>query len=66
MPIVVEAVYEDGVLKPNSPLPLKEHEQVRATLERQGPEGALWEPLIECEDAGLIEQDALDCWSSRP
>ena len=60
MPIVVEAVYEDGVLKPDSPLPLDEHERVRATLERQGAEGTRWKPLIECEDAGLIEQAALD------
>ena len=28
-----EAVYEDGVLKPNGPLPLNEHEKVRVTVE---------------------------------
>ena len=33
MPIVVEAVYEDGVLKPAQPLPLGEHEKVRVTVE---------------------------------
>ncbi len=29
----IEAVYEDGVLKPLSPLNLKEHEKVRISLE---------------------------------
>ncbi len=29
----IEAVYEDGVLKPLSPLNLKEHEKVRISLD---------------------------------
>jgi len=33
MPISFEAVYENGVLKPVQPLPLKEHERVRVTVE---------------------------------
>ena len=33
MSITFEAVYEDGVLKPNRPLPLKEQEKVTITLE---------------------------------
>ena len=33
MAITVEAVYEGGVLKPAEPLPLKEHEKVRVTIE---------------------------------
>jgi predicted DNA-binding antitoxin AbrB/MazE fold protein len=28
VPITVEAIYENGVLKPVQPLPLKEHERV--------------------------------------
>lgn len=36
MSITVEAVYENGVLKPKSPLPLRELEQVRITVEPQG------------------------------
>jgi predicted DNA-binding antitoxin AbrB/MazE fold protein len=32
MTLTVEAVYENGVLKPAKPLPLKEHEQVQITL----------------------------------
>jgi predicted DNA-binding antitoxin AbrB/MazE fold protein len=33
MAIVVEATYENGVLKPAEPLPLKEHEQVHITVQ---------------------------------
>lgn len=33
MPISFEAVYENGVLKPVQPLPLKEHERVQVTVE---------------------------------
>jgi predicted DNA-binding antitoxin AbrB/MazE fold protein len=32
MPLTVEAIYENGVLKPKEPLPLKEHEKVRITV----------------------------------
>jgi predicted DNA-binding antitoxin AbrB/MazE fold protein len=33
MPITIEAVYENGVLRPTQPLPLEEHETVRITIE---------------------------------
>jgi predicted DNA-binding antitoxin AbrB/MazE fold protein len=33
MTITVEAVYENGVLKPAQPLPLKEHETVQVTVQ---------------------------------
>jgi predicted DNA-binding antitoxin AbrB/MazE fold protein len=33
MPLTIEAVYEDGVLKPKEPLPLAEHAKVRVTVE---------------------------------
>lgn len=36
MSIHVEAVYENGVLKPKEALPLKEHEVVQITIEAQG------------------------------
>jgi predicted DNA-binding antitoxin AbrB/MazE fold protein len=32
MILTVEAVYENGVLKPAQPLPLKEHERVQVTI----------------------------------
>ncbi len=33
MNLTIEAVYENGVLKPKEPLPLAEHEQVTVTVE---------------------------------
>jgi len=33
MTITIEATYENGVLRPAQPLPLKEREQVRVTIE---------------------------------
>jgi predicted DNA-binding antitoxin AbrB/MazE fold protein len=33
MAITVEAIYENGLLKPAQPLPLKEHEKVRITVQ---------------------------------
>ena len=32
MAIIIEAVYENGVLKPAQPLPLQEHEKVQVTV----------------------------------
>jgi predicted DNA-binding antitoxin AbrB/MazE fold protein len=32
MLLTIEATYENGVLKPNEPLPLKENEQVRLSI----------------------------------
>jgi predicted DNA-binding antitoxin AbrB/MazE fold protein len=43
MSLTVDAVYEDGVLKPVEPLPLEEHEQVRVTVERARP--PVWERI---------------------
>ena len=31
--LTIDAVYENGVLKPSRPLPLEEHEKVRVTVE---------------------------------
>jgi predicted DNA-binding antitoxin AbrB/MazE fold protein len=33
MPLTIEAIYENGVLKPAQPLPLAEHARVRVTIE---------------------------------
>ena len=35
MALTVEAIYENGVLKPAEPLPLAEHEKVRLTVVRE-------------------------------
>lgn len=32
MPLTIDAVYENGVLKPSQTLPLRENEQVRLTI----------------------------------
>lgn len=37
MAITVEAVYENGVLKPAQPLPFQEHERVSITVEERRP-----------------------------
>jgi predicted DNA-binding antitoxin AbrB/MazE fold protein len=44
MTVIVEAVYEDGVLKPVEPLPLSEHERVRVTVEPVRP--PVWEQIV--------------------
>jgi predicted DNA-binding antitoxin AbrB/MazE fold protein len=33
MALTVEAIYENGILKPTQPWPLQEHEKVRITIE---------------------------------
>jgi predicted DNA-binding antitoxin AbrB/MazE fold protein len=33
MSLTFEAIYENGVLKPIEPLPLKEHDRVRVTIQ---------------------------------
>jgi len=43
MTLTVEAVYENGVLKPAQPLPLQEHERVRVTVEPARP--PIWERI---------------------
>lgn len=35
MNITIEATYENGVLKPTQPLPLKEHEKVKIILQTE-------------------------------
>lgn len=41
MTLTIEAVYEDGVLKPARPLPFKEHEKVRVSVQSAGAQGSL-------------------------
>jgi predicted DNA-binding antitoxin AbrB/MazE fold protein len=61
MTLTVEAVYENGVLKPVQPLPLKEQEKVRVTVQTDS------HPLPEAYgimgwtgDAETLERIALD------
>ncbi|MGO8747600.1 MAG: antitoxin family protein [Thermoguttaceae bacterium] len=61
MAIVVEATYEDGVLKPAQPLPLGEHQKVRVIVESETS------PIMEAYgiagwkgDHATLERFALD------
>ena len=66
MPFTVEAIYENGVLKPTQPLPLKEHDHVRVTLHTSSEIQAAVERvratagLIASSDRELIERVTLD------
>jgi predicted DNA-binding antitoxin AbrB/MazE fold protein len=46
MAITVEAVYENGTLKLERPLPLQEHEKVRVTVERHADQAEQYYGLI--------------------
>lgn len=59
-PLVVEAIYENGVLKPSQPLPFQENQHVRITIESPSDLVRATAGLIPCTDAKLIEQMALD------
>jgi predicted DNA-binding antitoxin AbrB/MazE fold protein len=56
MSFTVEAVYENGVLKPEKPLPLKEHEKVNVTVEPRGT--SLAERIVA--RAGALPPETLD------
>jgi predicted DNA-binding antitoxin AbrB/MazE fold protein len=60
MPLTVEAIYENGVLKPVEPLPLKEHEKVRVTIEPAENWVQATAGIIPCADPRLIEWAATD------
>ncbi|MGH7201575.1 MAG: antitoxin family protein [Planctomycetaceae bacterium] len=60
MPLTVDAIYEDGVLKPAQPLPLQEHEQVRITVQPAVSRVQATAGLIPCNDPELIRRIALD------
>ena len=61
MALTVEAVYENGVLKPAQPLPFKEHEQVRVTVEPARP--PIWERIaaraaeVPTEESAKLPRD---------
>ncbi len=59
-PLVVEATYQNGVLRPAEPLPLEENQQVRITIDPADSRVRSTAGLIPCSDAKLIEHVALD------
>jgi predicted DNA-binding antitoxin AbrB/MazE fold protein len=60
MTLTVEAIYENGVLKPAQPLPLKEHEKVRIIVERGDTPPVQASGIVPCTDPQLIEWAATD------
>jgi predicted DNA-binding antitoxin AbrB/MazE fold protein len=63
MPLTIEAIYENGVLKPSQPLPLREHEKVRLqvdTVEDAVQRVRTTAGLISCTNDKLIEWAASD------
>jgi predicted DNA-binding antitoxin AbrB/MazE fold protein len=52
MALTIEAIYENGVLKPAQPLPLQEHEKIRITIEPR--------PNWVQETAGILK------WTGSP
>jgi predicted DNA-binding antitoxin AbrB/MazE fold protein len=60
MAITVEAVYENGVLRPVAALPLTENQKVRLTIEAPASPTRPAAGVIPCTDAKLIEWAALD------
>jgi predicted DNA-binding antitoxin AbrB/MazE fold protein len=61
MSLTVEATYENGMLKPAHPLPLKEHEQVRITIEKaDSPLLGAYGIMGWTGDAETLERIALD------
>ena len=59
-PLVIDATYENGVLKPAQPLPLQENQQVRITIESPSNLVRATAGLVACTDAKRIERIALD------
>jgi predicted DNA-binding antitoxin AbrB/MazE fold protein len=61
MTLTVEAIYENGVLKPAQPLPLQEHEKVRVTIHTTVSRARQTAGLMGWQgDAELAERFALD------
>ena len=60
MAITVEAIYENGVLKPVRTLHLREHQQVRITVEDPLDWVYRTRGIIPCSDHALIQWAALD------
>lgn len=54
--LVIQAVYENGVLKPDAPLPLSERQPVRVSIEIPEPEHVPIEEALDCvkASAGML------------
>ncbi|MCI0335215.1 MAG: antitoxin family protein [Planctomycetes bacterium] len=57
----IPAIFNAGVFRPLLPVDLAEGTQVEVQVPIQHEsEGTRWRPLIDCHDAELIDQAALD------
>ena len=69
MAFTVEAIYENGVLKPAEPLPLKEHEKVSVTV-GAGLSLPIWERIAaraaETPREEVYQIAARRCRADRP
>jgi predicted DNA-binding antitoxin AbrB/MazE fold protein len=60
MSITVEAVYENGVLKPVQSLQLREHQHVRITVEEPLDWVTRTRGILPCSNHALVEWAAMD------
>ncbi len=60
MPLTIEAVYENGTLRPVRRLPLRERQQGRITIEEPVDWVFRTRGIIPCSDHALIEWAAMD------
>ena len=65
MTTAVEAIYEDGLLRPLHPLPFPEHARVRVSVEtlENDPERAAWLAQSERRLREVWENDADDVFN---
>ena len=64
MPKNIEVIYEGGVLRPLSPIMLKEHEKVRITLEDEESMVSATSGIFSGLDDSIIDEIALSPNSS--
>ena len=60
MAITIDAIYENGTLRPLGLLPLREGQQVRITIEESVDWVYRTRGIIPCSDPALIEWAAMD------
>jgi predicted DNA-binding antitoxin AbrB/MazE fold protein len=60
MAIIIDAIYENGVLRPRQPLSLREHQQVRITIAEPVDWVYRTRGIVPCSDHALIEWAAMD------
>jgi hypothetical protein len=63
MTVAVEAIYENGVLRLEKPVPLKEHAKVRVTIEEEGEA----RPAVDDDPTGWkAARQFIGLWKGAP